>query len=201
MLKIREVGYNEKQVIDRVADIHIATFEGFFLTFMGKGFLKQLYLSFCKHPESGLLIAIDEGNVVGFLAYSGDYSDLFKYMIRTRLIPFAWYSAGAFLRTPKVFMHLVRAFLKPGETKRNEQYVELSSLGVDPRSKGKGIGTQLIAALKQRVDFQKYEYITLETDAVDNNATIWFYEKNGFMKEREFKTAEGRKMFEFRYMK
>lgn len=199
MLEIRNASFDEKQVIDKVADIHISTFQGFFLTFMGKGFLKQLYLSFCKHPESGLLIATEDGKAVGFLAYSGDYSGLFKYMIKTRLIPFAWYSAGAFFRKPKVFMRLVRAFLKPSETNRAEKYVELSSIGVDPSSKGKGIGSQLIDSLKQRVDFQKYEYITLETDAVDNEVAIHFYEKNGFIKERMYSTNEGRMMLEYRF--
>lgn len=199
MLEIREANTNEKRMIDRVTDIHISTFQGFFLTFMGKGFLKQLYLSFCKHHESGLLIAMEDSNVVGFLAYSGDYSGLFKYMLKTRIIPFAWYSVGAFFRKPKVFMHLVRAFLKPSETRRTEKYVELSSIGVDPNSQGKDVGTNLVHTLKQKVDFSKYEYITLETDAVDNAAAICFYEKNGFIKERLFETNEGRKMYEYRY--
>ena len=200
MLEIRNASFDEEQVIDRVADIHISTFQGFFLTFMGKGFLKQLYLSFCKHPESGLLIATEDGDAVGFLAYSGDYSGLFKYMIKTRLIPFAWYSVGAFFRKPKVFMHLVRAFLKPSETKRIEEYVELSSIGVDPAFKGMGIGTHLINTLIQKVDFKKYKYITLETDAENNDAAIRFYGRNGFIQEREFTTSEGRKMYEYRYI-
>lgn len=201
MLEIIEADYDDKQIIDKVVDIHMAAFQGFFLTFMGKGFLKQLYLSFCKHPDSGLLIAAEDSTAVGFLAYSGDYSGLFKYMIKIKLIPFAWYSAGAFLRKPKVFFRLVRAFLKPSETKRTEDYVELSSIGVSPESKGKGVGTKLIDALKKKVDFQKYKYITLETDADNNDAAIRFYEKNGFIREREFITNEGRKMLEYRFTK
>ena len=200
MLEIREASFDEKQVIDRVAEIHVATFQGFFLTFMGKGFLQQLYLSFCKHSESGLLIAVENKNTIGFLAYSSDYSGLFKFMIRTRLIPFAWYSIGAFFRKPKVFMRIVRAFLKPSETKRSESYVELSSIGIDPSCKGKGVGTKLVDALKQGIDFKKYGYISLETDAENNEAAIRFYEKNGFVLEREFVTTEGRKMYEYHYI-
>lgn len=199
MLEIREVDCGEKFIVDKVADIHILTFKGFFLTFLGRGFLKQLYTSFCEYHDSGLLVAEEDGNTVGFLAYSGDYSGLFKYMIRTKLIMFAWYSAGAFLRKPKVFMRLIRAFLKPSETKRVENYVELSSIGVDPHYGGKGIGTKLIDKLKQMVDFQKYEYISLETDAVNNDYAIVFYEDNDFVRVRSFETSEGRKMFEYRF--
>ena len=142
-MQIREVGKNEKGIIDQVVRIHLDTFEGFFLTFMGKGFLKTMYSSYCAHGESGLLIAMDEeGKTVGFLAYSGNMSGLYKYMIKKKLIPFAWYSLGAFVRKPKVFMRLIRAFLKPSESQRDESYVELASIGVDPSAKSKGIGSQ-----------------------------------------------------------
>lgn len=96
-------------------------------------------------------------------------------------------------------MRLVRAFLKPSESKREEKYVELASIGVAPNVKSKGIGSQLIDALKAQVDFEKYVYITLETDAVNNDEANHFYKKNGFVIEREFETNEGRKMYEYRW--
>ena len=199
-MQIREVGKNEKGIIDEVVRIHLETFEGFFLTFMGKGFLKTMYSSYCAHGESGLLIAVDEkGKTVGFLAYSGNMSGLYEYMIKKKLIPFAWYSLGAFFRKPKVFMRLVRAFLKPSESQRDESYVELASIGVDPSAKSKGIGSQLIDKLKDIVDFAKNAYITLETDAENNEGANRFYQKNGFTLIREYATREGRKMNEYRF--
>lgn len=199
-MQIVEITSAKSSVIDAVADIHLKTFQGFFLTFMGRGFLKQLYRSYCDHPQSGLLVVLDESEAaVGFLAYSAELSGLYKFMIKKRLIPFAWYALGAFFRKPKVFMRLVRAFLKPGESKREEAYVELASIGVSPEAKGMGIGSQLIDALKSRVDLQKYAYITLETDAVDNDAANAFYQKNGFVLTRTFATQEGRQMNEYRF--
>ena len=190
--------YNKKTVAD-IVEIHLSTFKGFFLTFMGRGFLHQMYSSYLLHSKSGIIIAEDESRVIGFLAYSTDMSGLYKYMIKHRLPQFAWYSIGAFFRKPGAFMRLLRAFLKPGEAKRIENYVELASIGVDPNAKSKGIGTKLIEELKSMVDFNQYSYITLETDAENNEEAIHFYEKNGFVKEREFKTPEERRMFEFRY--
>lgn len=200
MIEIREVEKDEKKVIEEVVNIHVSTFTGFFLTFMGKGFLKQMYRSYCEHEKSQLLIAKDEqGETLGFLGYSYDMSGLYKFMIKRRFVLFAWYSLGAFLRKPKIFMRLIRAFLKPNESKREENYVELASIGVDPQKKAKGIGTLLIDELKRRVDFKSYEYITLETDAVNNEAANKFYLKNGFSLERTYETREGRKMNEYRY--
>ncbi len=200
-MQIRNISDSEKKIINDIVSIHLDTFQGFFLTFMGKGFLRLLYRSYAEYNNSGILVAFEDEKTIGFLAYSGDLSGLYKYMIKKRLIPFAWYSLGAFFRKPKVFMRLIRALLKPGETKREEKYVELASIGVAPNIKSKGVGSRLIEELKLRVDFDEYAYITLETDAVDNDGANRFYQKNGFALEREFETNEGRKMFEYRFSK
>lgn len=199
MMRIRKIGDTEKDTINDIVSIHLNTFTGFFLTFLGRRFLNLMYRSYAEYNDSGILVAFEEEKPVGFLAYSGDLNGLYKYMIKKRLILFAWYSLGAFFRKPTVFMRLVRAFLKPSESKREEKYVELASIGVAPNVKSKGIGSQLIDALKAQVDFEKYVYITLETDAVNNDEANHFYKKNGFVIEREFETNEGRKMYEYRW--
>ena len=199
VISIREVRSCEKMLINDIVTIHLNTFIGFFLTFMGRGFLKQMYQSYCEHADSGLLVAEENGKAIGFLAYSSNFSGLYKFMIKKHLFQFGWYSMGALFRRPSAFMHIVKAFLKPSEVKRKENYVELSSIGVDPNAKLKGVGSYLINELKKRVDFRNYAYITLETDAVDNEGAIYFYEKNGFIKTRMFETDEGRRMYEYRY--
>ncbi len=198
-MEIKKLTSPDKKILDEIVKIHLATFEGFFLTFMGRGFLHQMYLCYILHNESDLIIATEDGKTIGFLAYSNDMSGLYKYMIKKRLIPFGWYSAGAFFRKPKVFMRLIRAFLKPGEAKRDEKYIELSSIGVSPEIKSKGIGTKLIEFLKENVNFDEYEYIKLETDAKDNELANHFYIKNGFEMKGEYETPEGRKMNEYHY--
>lgn len=200
-MRIRKIRSLEIDVIKQVSSIHVETFDGFFLTFMGEGFLTQMYKSYCEYNDSGVLVAFDNDQPIGFLAYSGNLSGLYKYMIKKRLIPFAWYSMLAFFRKPSAFMHLLGAFLKPGESKREEAYVELASIGVSPKVKSHGVGSKLIDVLKKKVDFLKYSYITLETDAVDNEAANKFYLKNGFVLEREYTTREGRKMNEYRFSK
>lgn len=198
-MEIRKICSKEKSMIDEVVDIHIMTFKGFFLTFMGRKFLRQMYQAYVIHETSDIIVSIEDNKVIGFLAYSADLSGLYKYMIKNYLIQFSWYSMGAFFRNPSVFMRLIRAFLKPSEAKRKEEYIELSSIGVHPDKKLKGIGSELIDYLKNNIDFNKYEYITLETDAVDNIVANQFYKKNGFILIREFETYEGRKMNEYRY--
>ena len=197
-MEIKKVEIDEKHFIDKVVSIHLATFKNFFLTFLGRGFLKEMYKSYVQHAESGLLIAIQDDEVVGFLAFSYNMGGLYKHMIIRHIIPFAWYSFLAFLRKPKVLFRLLRAFLKPSESKRDDSYVELASIGVDPSKKSLGIGSNLIRHFVKSIDFTKYKYITIETDAVDNEYANAFYKKNGFKVERMYETHEGRKMFEYR---
>lgn len=198
-VKLADENNCNKTVIKQVVNIHMRTFDGFFLTFLGEGFLCQLYQGFCRHPQSGLIIAEQQGRIVGFLAYSEDLSGFYKYLIKTHLVPFAWYSAGAMVRKPSIMIRLIRAFHKPGESIREERYVELSSIGVLPEMKNNRVGSLMIEKLKSIFDNQRFEYIKLETDAENNEAANHFYEKNGFIKVGGYETPEGRRMNEYRY--
>lgn len=67
MISVREVQSNEKKLINEIVSIHLNTFEGFFLTFMGRGFLNQMYKSYCDYEYAGLLVAEDGNKTLGVL--------------------------------------------------------------------------------------------------------------------------------------
>ena len=186
--------------IDEVVDIHIQTFTGFFLTFLGKGFLRHLYKGFIIHDKSNIIGAFDEsGNMMGFLAYSEDISELYRHLLKKSIIPFAWYSFIAFLKKPKIMFRLLRAFTYSNRSKSEDPYIELSSIGVLPAAKNKGIGTMLISELKNLANTNKFKYIKLETDKINNDSVNAFYLKNGFKLYKSYVTCEGRQMNEYRY--
>lgn len=56
-MNIIEVRADEKALLHAVTAVHMETFPGFFLTFMGKGFLQKMYLSYCEYGEAALLAA------------------------------------------------------------------------------------------------------------------------------------------------
>lgn len=188
-----------REYVDDIVDIHMQTFTGFFLTFLGKGFLKQLYSGFMEHPKSNVIVAIEEDNLVGFLAYSEELSEFYKYLIKKKLLLFAWYAMGAFVKKPKVLFRLLRAFTYSEESKREEGYVELSSIGVLPCAKNNGVGSKMIAHLIANVDKDTFDYIKLETDRDDNEGANCFYKKNGFVLNHSYETPEGRGMNEYRF--
>lgn len=187
------------EYVDDIVEIHMKTFTGFFLTFLGRGFLKHLYKGFIEHDKSNVIGAFEDDRLVGFLAYSEDISAFYKYLIRKRLLPFAFYGALAFFRKPAIMLRLLRAFTYPESSKRPEPYVELSSIGVLPEAKNKGIGTMLIDELKKTVSNGQFSYIKLETDRLNNDAVNAFYIKNGFVLDRSYTTREGREMNEYHF--
>jgi ribosomal protein S18 acetylase RimI-like enzyme len=151
------------------------------------------------HPQSGVIVALENNKPVGFCAYSEDLSGFYKYLIKKKLPRFAWYAAGAFFRNPKVLFRLLRAFAYSDESKREESYVELSSIGVSPNVKNLGIGSLMIEKLCSLTDANQFEYIKLETDRDNNEAANYFYQKNGFVLDHSYETPEGRRMNEYRY--
>ena len=152
-----------------------------------------------EDENSGILVAEIDGELAGFIAYSKEYSRFYKVLVKRHLFHFAACSVIAVIRHPSFIKRLLRAFKKSDEVKKEETYVELTSICVNPQMKRKGIGSKLIDKLKEGTDFSVYEYINLETDACNNDAVNHFYIKNGFRLARSYVTAEGRKMNEYRY--
>lgn len=186
---------------ERIAGIHDVVFPDFFLTQLGKSFLTTLYQGYIEDDESGIIVAESENSkqILGFIAYSKDYSRFYSELKKNHLLEFALCSVGVALRHPSFIKRLLGAFKKSDEVKRTEKYVELASIGVYSTNQGKGIGGQLVDYLISIVDFDKYEYISLETDAVNNKTANDFYQKKEFKLAREYTTAEGRRMNEYHY--
>lgn len=196
---IRELTNDDKGRINEIAVLHKKAFPDFFLTQLGIPFLRTLYNGYLEDEDSGIIVAEDGGKIFGIIAYSKNYSNFYKGLIKHKIIQFAWYSFLAVLRKPIFAKRLLGAFRKSDLVTKNVKYVELASICICPSMKGKGLGSQLIDYFKSFVDFSKFAYINLETDADDNEVVNQFYVKNGFQLERVYTTAEGRRMNEYRY--
>ena len=199
MASIKELKSADKNTIRIIARLHKRAFPSFFLTQLGIPFLETLYTGYMEDKDSGIIVAESKGKIIGFIAYSKDYSRFYKGLLKNHLIKFAFCSMSAAIRHPSFIKRLLGAFKKSDSVVKEEKYVELSSICVDPRIESRGLGSKLIDYLKGIVDFNAYAYINLETDAEDNEGANHFYVKNGFKLARTFTTAEERRMNEYRY--
>ena len=200
MVRVITIKPSQKNILDTIVRLHIIAFRGFFLSSLHKGFLRQLYRSFIEHESSELLVAVDDDdNAIGFLACSWDSRDLYRFMLRKHLISFMWYSFLSFLKKPSILPKMLGALGMPAKSVRNEKYVKIFSIAVDPDHQHQNVGSLLINNLKNRIDFNKYTYITLETDADDNDYVNSFYQKNGLVLSSRYITPEGRRMNKYHY--
>lgn len=199
MITIRNMSASEQQCVRELSLLHTRAFPDFFLTQLGVGFLDALYRGYLSDEKSGILVAEEDGRIVGFIAYSYDYPNFYKGLIKHHLMKFAFCSMGAAIKHPSFVKRLLGAFKKSDSVVKKEKYVELASICVDPKIKKRGLGSMLIDHLKDMVDLNQFAYINLETDAVNNEAVNRFYVKNGFELARSFFSPEGRKMNEYRF--
>jgi len=199
MISIQEIAAENKEYIPTIVHLHSIAFPSFFLTQLGTPFLKALYTGYLEDEKSGILIAKKDNVVVGVLAYSMDYSQFYKNLIKKYLFRFMLCSFCAAINHPTYIKRLFRAFKKSESVQKPQKYVELSSICVNPQFEGYGIGSALIRSLINKVDFNQYEFINLETYAENNDAVNAFYRKNNFVLARQIITNEGQLMNEYRY--
>jgi len=196
MLKICAM---EEDHVDCIVEMHMKCFPGFFLTSLGKGFLKQYYKSLLQSERSVALIITDDaeeprGFVTGVINPSGFYMEL----LRTHWYRFFVLSLLEALKRPKIVPRLLRALAKPKLSISNENVAELTSICVDPEYENIGYGKALVQAFSNEVRKKECKEIVLYTDADKNERVNSFYKDLGFIVARSFTTPEGRNMHEYR---
>jgi len=180
-----------------VVDIHLRSFQGFFLTFMGSGFLTLLYSSTIGDPSGIAIISENEGRITGFVSGTTQPAGFYTRLLKNHLFGFAWNSLQGFVRKPGILPRLLRAFSMPGQPLPVENCATLMSIAVDPDFQGQGIGKLLVKAFLDEAHARGSQHVNLTTDAVNNDATNHFYQTLGFELFREYTTPEGRSMNEY----
>lgn len=180
-----------------VVDIHIRSFKGFFLTFMGPAFLSLLYRATIADPSGIAIISENEGKITGFVTGTTQPSGFYTRLLKNHLFGFVWSSLQGFLRKPSILPRLLRAFSMPGQPLPVENCTTLMSIAVDPDCQGQGIGKLLVNAFLIEAHGKGSQHVNLTTDAVNNEAGNHFYKSLGFELFRKYTTPEGRIMNEY----
>lgn len=182
--------------IKAVVRVHMTAFPGFFLTFLGPGFLREFYRSFLEDLVGVAFVAEDVrggrvlGAVVGPLVPAGH----FKRLLKRRWWAFCLASVRALLKRPSVVKRLFRALFYRGEGPPEPRRSLLSSIIVAPEAHGQGIGKALVEAWVTQVQRSGSLGCYLTTDALNNDKVNRFYQRLGWKLESTYQTPEGRAM-------
>ena len=187
-----------KEDIVELVDVHLVSFQGFFLSFLGSRFLILLYKEILDEPGNVSLVAVSNtGKIVGFVVGVIDQGGLYKKMARNKWFSFASAAFGKALLHPSIIPRLFRALLLSKKTEISASPAVLMSIAVLPYHKGEGIGQSLVNEFLEDMANQGVEKVCLTTDRDENDTVNRFYRKKGFHLTRQFKTAEGRWMNEY----
>ena len=186
-----------QQDVEAIVRIHLDAFKNFFLSSLGKKFLKLYYFSFIKSKRSVIYCAKEDNILIGFSACSYQSKGFNKNLIKENVFRYGYEFFRLLLTRPSSLLRLMRNMNKNSNTIRLQDdgnYAELYSIAVSPTCQGKGIGRLLL--LKTENDIQCYnQLISLTTDYYNNEKTISFYHSLGYKDFYDFITYPNRRMW------
>ena len=185
----------EKNDIKRVVQIHIERFPNFFLSSLGKQFLKTFYRSFLKLP--GLLIVLeDENEIRGFACGSYSNQSFYKKLLLNNIGNFTLIGITLLFSKPKSILRIMSNLKKSSDTEI--EFAELLSIATLKNKSG--YGAKLLKAFENELNLnllKKAEKISLTTDFENNDKAIAFYKQNNYQVLDVFESYENRKMYRF----
>lgn len=183
--------------VPAVVSIHLESFPGFFLSFLGSYFLRLYYSGICIASEGIAFVYWDDGgNPLGFVAGSINPRRFYERLFKRYWLHFIMASLKALWQKPRIIFKLARVLFYPSRNPIGDNMAGLYSLAVHPRSQSNGIGKQLVAAFIDEARKRNVQRIFLTTDADHNDKINFFYQKRGFLFARRYTTPEGRRMNE-----
>ncbi len=176
----------------------MASFQGFFLSFLGPRFLRELYAGILADPSGIAFVFVSAESVTGFVAGSDHLADFYRRLLRGRLFRFFLASIRPVLRRPRIIGRLFRAIQMPSKANVEATCGTLMSIAVAPNAQHMGIGKQLVRAFLEEAAHRNCTQVNLTTDRLENDAVNRFYQELGFSLAGWATTPEGREMNEYR---
>jgi ribosomal protein S18 acetylase RimI-like enzyme len=185
--------------LDDIVVVHTEAFPGFFMTQLGPGFLREYYRAVADYRGGLLLTEMDGesclGFVAGFVRPAQFYTELRRRRIRLGVAALL----GVLSRPTRIW-NLLADYRRTGEAASEASGVEtaeLSSLGVAPRSAGRGVGSRLVRRFISEAKEKGARRVVLTTDSKGNDEVNSFYQRLGFSCARTFEARPGRWLNEY----
>lgn len=182
--------------VNAIVEIHINAFKGFFLTSLGRDFLKFYYTCFVKNGETVTMVAEENKIIYGFSAATTKCKGFNGRLIKGNFFLFGLLTFKMLFRSPKSLLRLIRNLTKKGDgVIDKEDYAELYSIGVSRNVQGMGVGKKILIGTEKNLKAMGVKRISLTTDYFNNEQAVGFYHSVGYELLYEFVTYPNRKMY------
>ena len=187
--------------IDEVARLHARCFEGYFLTALGRKFLRRYYLEFCRHSSDYAIVASSKAgrDIVALVVGTADAEAHFRKFYR-RNLPFI--ALLIFLRlfdSPLIrsdiwkrlnhmraaLRSVVPGLRRPASSSLSDNGpaeqcpVRLLGIAVAPEQRGSGLAALAMAGYEEVLRRARHKRVGLSV-LLDNERAVAFYRKNGW---------------------
>ncbi len=176
-----QVEFEDLQVehAQQVAALHIQCISTGFISTMGIDFVTILYEAIAQSKSSFGIVAVRNGKVLGFAAFTTNINSLYKSIVWKKGLKFALLLAGRMCSLNRVKRIFETLFYPARIEKMNLPSAELLSIAVAVEEQRKGVASQLIKRGFQHYQKNGVEKVTILIGA-DNKAGNDLYIKCGF---------------------
>ncbi len=180
--------------IKSVVLLHLSTFSGFFLSFLGFNFLKCFYQAVLKDEASIALVFDERKYLSGFVVGTSEPEGFYKRTLVRDWPRLMFASILPVLKQPTTVLRLARRLVMVRKESYEPNEALLMSIAVTPSSQERGIGRQLLESFLVEAKQKGASIVSLTTDKLGNDRVNQFYLHAGFTCSRSFSTSEGRQM-------
>jgi len=173
--------------LDEVVELHVLSFPSYFITRLGRPFLREFYREAMAEIA---LVAVIDGDVVGTQLTFTQPSATFLRMLRSGGVKFAMAAAPTAAQGPWQAYRVALALLKPFQAWRPKGEATAMFTAVHPSRRGSGVAKLLLKRMIAEADLAGVSIIHGENE--DDPRLNGLYESVGFVKSSTHHTLDGR---------
>lgn len=181
--------------VDAISQLHLEAFQSFFLTSLGKSFLKCFYKSIIK-SKNGIAIGLFNENdkkLICFAIGTSKSKSFYKKIIKENGIKLFLSGFIPLITHPSRLIRIFRSIAAPVKSNYNDSGT-LLSICTAKAYQGAGLGKIALKEFEQQLYFLKVSTIILTTDADNNKGGNAFYTNNGYKLTEQFLQNKNRLM-------
>lgn len=187
---------NEEHLHELV-NIHLDSFENFFLSKLGKKFLYAFYDT-VRRDHNSVLIGVfnsEDNKIAGFCAATFLSKNYYKRLLLNNKFIYLRISIPLIFTKPHFLIRLAKNLTKKSQNTADDfLYAELLSIAIAKKNQGKGLGKLILKKLEEILIENKCQRLSLTTDLNQNDKSIEFYKGLGFSNYYQFSTYPNRAM-------